>query len=161
MLRLVSRLLAFCLAAMLLAGQAQAVIGMNREELIRTYGPVRETADSVYGAQFTDLIFLTRSAADGNSIIVAATMLDGRCQAVSYLKNDAAGKTAPLTPEELRNQMVASASRSRGTWQQLGPKEWRLEAGPEMLTGLLAKWPKPELFQIFTRDMILRGQVKP
>lgn len=150
-----------CLAALLLAAPARAVIGMSRDELVRVYGPVQEVAKSVYGEQFTDLLFLARSTGDGNSIIIAATMFEERCHGISYLKNDAAGKPAPLTAEELKNQMVASSRNPGAVWKQLGSKEWALDAAPGAPGGLKARWPKPELFQVFTHDLLKRGVVRP
>jgi hypothetical protein len=161
MSRAVFRIILCCCAVILLAAHAHAVIGMSRDELIRAYGPVQETAKSVYGDQFTDLLFLARSTADGNSIIIAATMFEERCHGVSYVKNDASGRPAPLTADELKNQMLASSRNAGAAWKQLAPKEWQLDAGPEVSRALKARWPKPELFQVFTDDLIRRGQVQP
>ncbi len=142
------------LAIFLASLPASAVVGLKKEQLGKVYGAVQEEGKSVYGDQFGELMFLTRSASDGNTIIVAATMMDGRCHAVSYLKNDAAGKPVPLTDEEVRNQMVASSKSVGGVWKQVSPKEWRLDPGPEVPGGLKAQWTKPELFQVFTRQML-------
>ena len=78
-------------------GVAHAVVGLNRDDLVRVYGPVQEENKSVYGSQFTDLIFLAKSKEDGNKIIIAATMMDGRCNAVSYVKRDLKDQPVALT----------------------------------------------------------------
>jgi hypothetical protein len=154
--------LLLCCAVWLAAGRqhAQAVIGLSRADLTRVYGAVQEEAKSVYGEQFRDLLFLTRSTADGNNIIVAATMINGRCHAVSYLKNDSAEKAAPLTEQEVQNQMVASSRRIGGSWRQVGPKEWELDSGADHSRKLKAQWSKPELFQIFTEEMLQKAPVQ-
>jgi hypothetical protein len=146
---------------LLVAAPSQAVIGLKRPELTRVYGAVQEEARSVYGDQFQDLLFLARSHADGISIIIATTMIDGRCHGVSYLKNDAAGKPAPLTNEEVRNQMVACSRKIGGTWRQLSPKSWELDSGADGTRKLKAQWTKPELFQVFTEELLEKSPVKP
>ena len=151
----------FLLCLLALAAQARAVIGLQRAELVRVYGAVQEEAKSVYGDQFLDLLFLARSTADGNSIIIAATMMDGRCHAVSYLKNDADGKPAPLTTAEVRNQMVASSRKVGGAWRQTGSKTWELDSGADGSRKLKAQWTKPELFQVFTEELLEKSPVKP
>jgi hypothetical protein len=133
---------------------SEAVVGLNRDQLIRVYGPVQEESKSVYGQQFTDLIFLAKSKDDGNNIIIAATMVNGRCGAVSYVKRDPNDKPAPLTRQEITNQMVASSKNAGGTWRQISRQEWRTDPGPEVPGGLAARWRRPELFQIFTREML-------
>lgn len=135
---------------------AHAMIGLNRMELERVYGPVQEESESVYAADLKDLLFLAKSSGDGNSIIIATTMLHGRCHAVSYVKQDPQDRPAPLRPEELRNQMIASSKNAGGVWEQISPTEWKSDPGPEVPGGLKAFWPKPELFQIFTRELLER-----
>jgi hypothetical protein len=127
--------------------------------LVQVYGPVQEEAKSVYGDQFEDLIFLRRSTADGNSIIVAATMIGAHCHGVSYLKNDSAGKPVPLTAEEVRNQMLACSRKLGGAWRQVKPKEWELDSGADGSRKLKAEWSKPELFQVFTEELLEKSSV--
>ena len=158
--RSLRRLRLFCaLSFALLASQARGVVGLTRTELTRVYGPVQEESKSVYGDQFEDLIFLERSTADGNRIIVAATMIGAQCQAVSYVKIDAQEKAAPLTQEEVRSQMVASSRKLGGAWKQVKPKEWELDSGVDGSRKLKAQWTKPELFQVFTEEMLEKTRV--
>jgi len=150
-----ARLLLVFTAIVLLASQpAQAMIGLNRAELEKVYGPVQEESKSVYAGDLKDLLFLAKSTADGHAIIIAATMLHDRCHGVSYVKRDKEGRPAPLTAEELKNQMVASSKSAGGNWEQISAKEWRSDPGPGVRGGLKAYWPKPELFQIFTRELV-------
>lgn len=151
-----------CLGCLLLISvRSEAVIGLKRPELTRVYGAVQEEARSVYGDQFQDLLFLARSSADGKDIIIATTMMDGRCHGVSYLKTDGQGNPAPLTNEEVRNQMVACSRKIGGQWRQLGAKSWELDSGADGTRKLMALWTKPELFQVFTVELLQKSPVKP
>lgn len=153
-IRVVSCLRDLCfLIVLLIAVRADAVVGLTRDELSHVYGPVQEESRSVYGPEFTDLLF-TSKLKTGEVLIVAATMMNGRCQAISYLKHDAAGKPAPLTNEEVTSQMSASAQHSGGVWKQLSPHEWQLDPGPDVPGGLRAQWIKPELFQLFSHSLL-------
>lgn len=149
-------LLITLLAVLLGSAGANAMIGLNRAELEQVYGPVQEEAKSVYATDLTDLLFLAKSTGDGNAIIIATTMLHGRSHGVTYVKRDKEGRSVSLTAEELRNQMVASSKRAGGTWEQIDPKEWKSDPGPGVRGGMKAYWPKPELFQIFTRELVER-----
>lgn len=154
---LLSRWSLIVIAAVLFGStMAQAMIGLNRTELERVYGPVQEESESVYAGDLKDLLFLAKSSGDGNSIIIATTMLHDRCHAVSYVKRDPQDQPAPLLPEELRNQMIASSKSAGGVWEQISPTEWKSDPGPDVPGGLKAFWPKPELFQIFTRELLER-----
>ena len=131
------------------------LVGASESELTGLFGrPLNAAADSVLPGCM-DLTFKASSLVDGQLIMIHATVIDGVCLAILYIK--VGTDKTPLPPQEIARWMLIYTQGTAASWKQNGPNKWVLNRGTGVPYTYRAERLQPNTCSIDTQELYDRA----